>query len=99
MWSANLLRISLRVTGDRGELYVINPVLPQLFHRFSVRSGGRKRIERFPRRASYAYQLDAFAGAVLRGEPVRTPPTDAIETMTVIDSIYRAAGLPVREPS
>lgn len=99
MWSADLLRISLRVTGDRGELYVLNPLLPQLFHRFTVRSGGGKRVERFPRRATYAYQLDAFAAAVLRGEPVRTPPQDAIETMTVVDSVYRAAGLPVREPT
>jgi predicted dehydrogenase len=99
MWSTDLLRISLRVVGDRGELYVLNPLLPHLFHRFSVRSAGGKRRERFPRRATYAYQLDAFAAAVLRGEPVRTTPQDAIETMTVIDSIYRAAGLPVREPS
>lgn len=99
MWSTDLLRISLRVTGDRGELFVLNPLLPHLFHRFSVRSGAGKRVERFPRRATYAYQLDAFAAAVLRGERVRTTPDDAIETMTVIDSIYRAAGLPVREPS
>jgi len=53
----------------------------------------------FTRRASYAYQLDAFAAAVLRGEPVKTPPADSVENMTVIDAIYRAAGLPLREPS
>jgi predicted dehydrogenase len=99
MWSSDLLRISVRVVGDRGELYMLNPLLPHIFSRFSVRSGGGKRLERFPRRATYAYQLDAFAAAVLRGEPVRTTPEAAIENMTVIDSIYRAAGLPVREPS
>jgi len=99
MWSTDLLRISVRVIGDAGELRMLNPVLPQLFHRFSVRSDGRKRVERFPRRATYAYQLDAFAAAVLRGEPVRTTPKDAVENMTVIDAIYRAAGLPVRERS
>jgi predicted dehydrogenase len=99
MWSTDLLRISLRVVGDRGELRVINPVVPQIVHRFSVRSGEGKRVERFPRRATYAYQLDAFAAAVLRGAPVKTTPEGAIENMTVIDSIYRAAGLPVREPS
>jgi predicted dehydrogenase len=99
MWSTDLLRISLRVTGDRGELLALNPLLPHLFHRFSVRSGAGKRVERFPRRATYAYQLDAFAAAVLRGQPVRTTPADAVETMTVIDSIYRCAGLPIREPS
>lgn len=99
MWSTDVLRITVRVVGERGELRVLNPVLPHIFHRFSVRSGGVNRMERFPRRATYAYQLDAFAAAVLRGEPVKTTPQDAIENMTVIDSIYRAAGLPVREPS
>jgi predicted dehydrogenase len=99
MWSTDLLRISVRVVGDRGELRVVNPVLPQIFHRFTVRSEGRKRVERFPRRATYDYQLDAFAAAVLRGGPVKTGPHDAIENMTVIDAIYRAAHLPVREPS
>ncbi|WP_369798499.1 Gfo/Idh/MocA family protein [Mycobacterium sp. URHB0044] len=99
MWSANLLQMSARVVGDRGELRVLNPVMPQLYHRLSVRSADGRRVERLSRRASYAYQLDAFAAAVLRGEPVKTTPADAVENMTVIDAIYRAAGLPLREPS
>ena len=99
MWSSNLLRISAKVVGEHGELRVLNPVLPQMFHRLSVRSTDGKRTERFSRRPTYAYQLDAFAAAVLRGEPVKTTPADAVETMTVIDAIYRAAGLPLRQPS
>jgi predicted dehydrogenase len=99
LWSSNLLQISAHVVGDRGELRALNPVLPQYFHRLLIRSSERKRVERFPRRASYAYQLDAFAAAVLRGEPVKTTPADAIENMAVIDAIYRAAGLPLRVPS
>ena len=99
MWSARLLDISAHVVGEKGELRALNPVLPQMFHRLSVRSAAGKRVERFPRRASYAYQLDAFAGAVLRGEPVKTTPEDAIVNMTVIDAIYRAAGMALREPS
>jgi predicted dehydrogenase len=99
MWSSDLLQISAHVVGDRGELRVLNPVTPQFFHRLSVRSAAGKRVERFPRRASYAYQLDAFAAAVLRGEPVKTTPEGAVENMTVIDAIYSAAGLPLREPS
>jgi predicted dehydrogenase len=98
MWSTDLLRISARVVGDQGELHVLNPVTPQLFNRLTVRSPNGKRVERFSRRPSYAYQLDAFAAAVLRGEPVKTTAQDAIENMTVIDAIYRAAGLPLREP-
>jgi predicted dehydrogenase len=99
MWSSRLLEITAHVVGDRGELRVLNPVTPQFFHRLSVRSTDGKRVERFSRRASYAYQLDAFAAAVLRGEPVKTTPEGAVENMTVIDGIYRAAGLPLREPS
>ncbi|OBB97240.1 oxidoreductase [Mycobacterium sp. 852002-30065_SCH5024008] len=99
MWSANLLQLSAKVIGDRGELRVLNPVMPQSFHRLSVRSSEGKRAERFPRRPSYAYQLDAFAAAVLRGQPVKTTPEAAVENMTVIDAIYRAAGLPLRQPA
>jgi predicted dehydrogenase len=99
MWSSDLLRISARVVGDRGGLRMLNPVAPQFFHRLSVRSSDGKRVERFSRRASYAYQLDAFAAAVLRGETVKTTPEDAVENMTVIDAIYLAAGLPLRKPS
>jgi predicted dehydrogenase len=99
MWSTHLLQISARVVGEHGELRIFNPVLPHYFHQLTVRSPDSKRVERFGRRASYAYQLDAFAGAVLRGEPIKTTPEDAIENMTVIDDIYRAAGLPLRHPS
>ncbi|OBA62645.1 oxidoreductase [Mycobacterium sp. 1100029.7] len=99
MWSRRLLDISAKVIGEQGELHLLNPAMPQMFHRLSIRTARDNRVETFPRRASYAYQLDAFAAAVLRGEPVKTTAADAIENMTVIDSIYRAAGLPLREPS
>jgi predicted dehydrogenase len=98
MWSSSVLKISAKVIGSKGSLSVFNPLMPQAYHRFSVRASGSRRTEKFPRRASYAYQLDAFAAAVLHGEPVKTSAADAVETMTVIDEIYRAAGLPLREP-
>jgi predicted dehydrogenase len=99
MWSLRLLEISARIVGERGELSLFNPVTPHFIHRLAIRLPEGRRVERFPRRASYAYQLDAFAAAVLRGEPMKTTPEDAIENMTVIDAIYRAAGLPLRQPS
>jgi predicted dehydrogenase len=99
MWSANLFQMSAKVVGEQGELRAMNPVMPQMFHRLSVRSAGGKRVERFSRRPTYSYQLDAFADAVLRGGPVKTSPADSVENMTVIDAIYTAAGLPLREPS
>ncbi|MFF1607395.1 Gfo/Idh/MocA family protein [Amycolatopsis sp. NPDC058278] len=99
MWSSSLLKISAKVIGSRGSLSVFNPLMPQAYHRLTARIGESRRTEKFPRRSTYAYQLDAFAAAVLRSEPVKTSAADAVETMTVIDEIYRAAGLPVREPS
>ncbi|WP_433364834.1 Gfo/Idh/MocA family protein [Actinoplanes sp. CA-142083] len=100
LWSSQLLRLSVRAVGDHGELRVFNPLTPQLGHRITVRPRyGRRRIEHLSRRSSYAYQLDAFAAAVRDGAPVLTDAADAIRTMTVIDAIYQAAGLPVRQPS
>ncbi|MRH90920.1 gfo/Idh/MocA family oxidoreductase [Nocardia sp. SYP-A9097] len=99
MWSSDLLRATARVIGEQGELHILNFIGPQFPHRLTVRSERGKRVERFTHRPTYAFQLDAFAAAVLRGEPVKTPPQDSIDNMTVIDAIYRAAGLPLRQPS
>ncbi|MDA4110869.1 Gfo/Idh/MocA family protein [Mycolicibacterium holsaticum] len=99
LWSANLFWATASVVGDAGKLRVLSPAAPHLYPRLSIRSANGRRVERFSRRATYAYQLDTFAAAVLRGEPVRTTPEDAVENMSVIDAVYRAAGLPIREAS
>ncbi|BBY59799.1 Gfo/Idh/MocA family protein [Mycolicibacterium sarraceniae] len=99
LWSSQLFRATAKVVGERGALRVISPAAPHLFPRLSIKSKDGKRVEWFSRRPTYAYQLDAFAGAVLRGEPVKTTPEGAAENMAVIDEIYRAAGLPIRVPS
>jgi predicted dehydrogenase len=93
LFSSTVLDISVRVVGDRGELRVFNPVAPQLLHRLSVRTAQGKTVERFDRRATYEYQLRAFADAVLRGKPPITGPADSIANMRVIDAIYEKAGL------
>jgi len=96
MWSTNVLKMAAHVEGDRGSLRVFNPLAPQYFHRFTVTTDGRKRREHVKGGSTYSYQLAAFAGAVLRGEPTLTPPADSIATMRVIDDIYRSAGLQPR---
>src|SRR5262249_54790059 len=70
MWSSDLLRIDARVVGSSGELRVFNPVMPQLFHRLTVRNAAGRRVEHFPRRPTYEYQLEAFCAAVLHGAPI-----------------------------
>jgi predicted dehydrogenase len=99
MWSSTVLKIAARAIGEHGEMSVINPLAPQMWHRLSLRTKEGKRVEHLTRRHTYDYQLDAFTAAVLRGEPVLTPPADSIANMTVIDDIYRAAGLSPRVPS
>ncbi|MFE7745564.1 Gfo/Idh/MocA family protein [Nocardia sp. NPDC057455] len=99
MWSSDVLRIGARVVGERGELRLLNPVAPQLPRRLSVRSERGRRTEKISRRSTYAYQLDAFLAAVRHGQPVLTSAQDAVATMTVIDAIYAAAGLPLRQPA
>ncbi len=78
---------------------MFNPLGPQSFHRLSLRLKDRSVAETFGRRPTYAYQLDAFTDAVLHGKPFPTTADDAVRNMTVIDSIYRAAGLPLRQPT
>ncbi|MCK9896455.1 Gfo/Idh/MocA family protein [Frankia sp. AgB32] len=88
-----------RIIGTRGEIRVRNFVVPQAGCRLTVRAGGkRRRIPVARRPSTYACQLTAFAGAVLRGEPVPTDAADAVASMRVIDACYRAAGLAPREP-
>jgi predicted dehydrogenase len=97
MWSARLLGISARVTGEAGELRVFNYIAPQFHNRLTVRRhDGTTTRERVPGDPTYTYQLRAFAGAVLRGGPNLTPAADAVANMSVIDDAYRAAGLEPR---
>jgi predicted dehydrogenase len=99
LWSGQLLRIGAKAVGRDGEMRVINYLAPQVFNLLTVKAGGRTRRERVSGEASYTYQLRAFAAAVLRGEPVLTPPDDAVANMRQIDDVYRAAGLPLRGTS
>jgi predicted dehydrogenase len=96
MWSKWAVQTYARITGDKGEMYVINPTSPQLWHRMRVKVGGTARTEKFPRKPTYEYQLEAFAAAVLRGAPTLTPPSDSIAQMRVLDAIYVAAGMKPR---
>ncbi len=99
MLSSTVLRIGIRVTGDRGELRVLNPVAPQHYHRLVVRTPAGKRVEHVAGPTTYQYQLEHFAAAVLDGGPVTTTTADAVANMTVVDAVYAAAGLPARQPS
>ncbi|MGZ4713463.1 MAG: Gfo/Idh/MocA family protein [Acidimicrobiia bacterium] len=101
LWSSTLLKVGIRAVGSEGELRVFNPTGPQFGYRITLRRGGTKERIRVEgaRTPTYTYQLRAFRAAVRDGMPVLTPPADSIATMRVIDAVYAAAGLPLREPS
>jgi predicted dehydrogenase len=91
--STNLLQISARVVGSEGELRVINPFLPHLWHRLTIQTKQGKRVERIPGETTYAHQLRAFVASVRSGVEPITGPEDAIANMRVIDAVYQQAGL------
>jgi predicted dehydrogenase len=93
LFSAMLVRPTARVRGDRGELSVLNPYMPQLFHRLTVRSEKGRRVERVDGDATYTHQLRAFVRVVRGGPPMPTDPVDAVANMRVIDAVYEKSGL------
>jgi predicted dehydrogenase len=100
MLSSRVLGAGARVRGTRGTMRVLNPYFPQLGHRLLIKSASRTAVEHVARHPStYARQLRAFTDAVLRGQSPPTNVDDAVANMRVIDASYRAAGLPVREPT
>ena len=93
MWSTSLLHVAARATGTAGTLRVLNPVGPQALSVLRVRSARGRHREVPVRRPTYAFQLDAFCEAVLRGGTLPTTADDAVANMSVIDAVYEAAGL------
>ncbi|MEU0026619.1 Gfo/Idh/MocA family oxidoreductase [Streptomyces sp. NPDC006335] len=90
------LEMSCRITGSRGEVLAPNFVLPHTDDRVVVRTADGERTERLGTRSSYTYQLEAFADRVRGGAPLPLGAEDAVATMTLIDSAYRAAGFEPR---
>jgi predicted dehydrogenase len=99
MLSRKVLGLGLRAEGTKGRLDVLNPSAPHFFHRVKVTTPEGTRRERFTKDPTYLFQLRAFAGAVLRGEPFPTDVEDAIANMRVLDAIYTAAGMDPRRPT
>lgn len=89
----------LTVTGSDGEIHVPDFPRPHEDDRLLLRRDGRELVERHGSRSSYTYQLEAFAGAVRRGDPVVTDAAFAVTAMELVDSAYEAAGLPPRHPT
>ena len=84
---------TLKVIGTHGEALVHNFIKPRDDDRVSIRTPDGTRIERCGTRASYTYQLEAFADHVQHGSPVPLSLADAVANMALVDDAYRAAGM------
>lgn len=90
--------MSLRVTGSAAELEATSVIVPQWGATLRVISGDRLLIDEKAEDGenSYARQLDEVARALREGTPSVLDAKLGVGTMTVIDDIYRAAGLQPR---
>ncbi len=86
----------LIVHGSEGSLQVQNPLAPHVQHDLVITTSGGERHEQVEGRTTYHHQMEAFAAAVRDGRELPTGGHDAIATMDLIDTAYRAAGLPLR---
>jgi predicted dehydrogenase len=87
---------TLRVVGDKGTLFVLNPLAPHNGHELKLETAAGVRTEKVEGFTTYRHQLVAFVDAVHSQRPLVTMGADSIANMRLIDSVYRAAGLPAR---
>lgn len=99
MWTKPPLLIEAEVRGTLGVMRVRMPFQPHVKGKISVDGPGLRIREKADRKASYAFQLEAFRDAVVAAGPNLTDSAAAVETMQAIDDIYRAAGMEPRRVS
>ena len=87
---------SYRIVGTAGELHVPDFIRPHVDDRLTLRTAAGTTVEHHGGRPTYTYQLEAFAAHVKTGAALPFAADDAVANMTLVDSAYRAAGLPAR---
>ncbi len=96
-----IARLAERCTGPesfevKGDVLVHDFIKPNDDDRVTVRTPQGTTVENLGRRASYSYQLEAFAAHVEHGAALPFGTDDAVANMGLIDAAYRAAGLQPR---
>lgn len=81
----------LTVQGDRGSLQVINPLAPQLGHKFELSIDGKTTKEKFDGASTFDAQLAAVIATIQDGAPFPLAPDDPIKSMATIDAVKAAA--------
>jgi len=86
----------LRIEAANGTLFVTNPLAPHNGHELELTLDGKTTREKVEGLSTYRHQLVEFVSAVQTGKQLPTMGEDSIANMKLIDSVYRAAGMPVR---
>ncbi|MHA0288142.1 Gfo/Idh/MocA family protein [Mycobacterium sp. C3-094] len=87
---------TLRVIGSRGDVLVHDFINPRRDDGLTITTERGETVEHLGTRASYTYQLEAFAAHVERGDALPVDLADAVANMALIDEAYRAAGMSPR---
>jgi predicted dehydrogenase len=92
----------VHIYGDAGRISIGIPfnVPPDRPTTISVTAGGdppvapATEVMTFETKDPYAAEAEAFASAVLDGDPTPVPPTDAVSNLHVIEAIFSSSGSP-----
>ncbi len=84
---------TMRIVGTAGDLLVHDFIKPNTDDRLTINTPTGSTVERLGTRASYTYQLEAFADHVEHGTPLPFGTADAVANMAFLDDAYRAAGM------
>lgn len=84
---------TVEIAGTTGDLLVHDFIKPNEDDRLTLQTPQGTTVERLGTRASYTYQLEAFADHVENGTALPFGTADAVANMTMIDAAYRAAGM------
>jgi predicted dehydrogenase len=84
---------TIRIVGTAGDVLVHDFIKPNTDDRVTITTAGGRTVERLGTRASYTYQLEAFAAHVQHGAPLPFGTADAVANMAFVDDAYRAAGM------
>ena len=84
------------ISGEAGQLSLVNPLVPQLGHRYQLCKGGEVIDRTFDQKTTYAYQLEAFLAATQGKASNLTDAEDGLKQMQLIDAVYARGGLRLR---
>ena len=87
---------SFQARGERGEIQVLNPVVPHLGHLLTLRTEAGELRETVDGEPTYVSQLRAFVSAVNGGPAMPTDIIEGIANMRLIDEVYQRSGLKPR---